>query len=155
LFGVFFLHVKIDPATANWPLFFLTLVLGVVMLALMGLALAGVLLLLAHHSWGIGDAIGGALFLFSGAIFPLSILPRYLQPIGYVMPITYWLELLRRALVGSVAEAFPTLIGWSNLQLFAMLFGLTLLFGMLSGVVFRWCEQRARELGRIDMVTNY
>jgi ABC-2 type transport system permease protein len=69
--------------------------------------------------------------------------------------VTYWLELLRRCLVGSVAQAFPTLSGLSNLQLLGILCGLTLVFATASIFVFRWCDRRAREFGRIDMVTNY
>ncbi|MBC8505178.1 MAG: hypothetical protein ISR58_06650 [Anaerolineales bacterium] len=71
------------------------------------------------------------------------------------MPITYWLELLRRSLVGSVAQAFPTLSGFSNAQLMGILLGLTAVFAVLAAVIFFWCEFRARERGMIDMVTNY
>jgi ABC-2 type transport system permease protein len=71
------------------------------------------------------------------------------------MPITYWLELMRRSLIGEVAEAFPTLAQFSNLQLLGILLGLTLVFAILSVFVFRWCNYRARERGLIDMVTNY
>src|SRR3989304_1621772 len=39
LFGVLFLQVKIDPLAINWPLFFVSLFIGVVMLAMMGLLL--------------------------------------------------------------------------------------------------------------------
>jgi len=153
--GVAFLGLRIPWAEVNWPLFLGALLLGVVMLALMGLLLAGVLLLLVHHSWFIGEAVGSALYLFSGAIFPLEVLPGWLRPVGYAMPVTYWLELLRRALVGSVAQAFPTLQGYSNAQLLAILLGLSALFGLLSLVTFRWCERRAKQLGVIDRVTNY
>jgi ABC-2 type transport system permease protein len=155
LFGVLFLHVTIDPAAVNWGLFLVSLLVGVVMLVMMGLILAGVTLLIANHVWFIGDITAGALYLFSGAIFPLDVLPEYLRPIGFFMPITYWLELLRRALVGSVAQAFPTLSGYSNIQLLGILLGLTALFALLSMVVFFWCEHRARERGLIDMLTNY
>ena len=155
LFGVLFLGVRIDLAAVNWPLFLLTLLIGVVMLAMMGLILTGVMLLMAHHSFGVGDAVAGGIFLFSGAIFPLEVLPAFLRPIGYIIPVTYWLELLRRTLVGSVAQAFPTLAGLNNAQIFGILIALTLAFSGLAIVVFRWCEQRARELGMIDMVTNY
>lgn len=155
LFGVLFLHVTIDLTAVNWGLFLFSLLVGVVMLAMMGLILAGVTLLIANHVWFIGDITAGALYLFSGAIFPLDVLPEYLRPIGYFMPITYWLELLRRALVGSVAQAFPTLLGYSNIQLLGILLGLTALFALLSIIVFFWCEHRARERGLIDMVTNY
>ena len=155
LFGVLFLQVKIDLATVNWPLFIAALLVGVVMLAMMGLLLAGLTLLIAHHTWFLGEGVAGALYLFSGAIFPLEVLPAWLRPVGYAMPITYWLELLRRSLVGQVAQAFPTLSAFSNAQLMAILLGLTLFFGLISFLTFRWCEHQARERGLIDMVTNY
>jgi ABC-2 type transport system permease protein len=155
LFGMVFLRLHIDPAGVNWPLFLVTLFVGVIMLAFMGLILAGAMLLLVHHMWELGGAVAGALYLFSGAIFPLDVLPPFLRPIGYAMPITYWLELLRRALVGSVAQAFPTLSGLSNLQLMGILLALTAAFAVLSVASFRWCERRARERGVIDVVTNY
>jgi len=155
LFGVLFLHIRIDFLQADWLLFLVSLLVGVNMLAMMGLILAGAMLLFAHHMWGLGDAVAGALYLFSGAIFPLDVLPAYLRPLGYLMPITYWLELLRRALIGNVAQAFPTLSSFSNLQLLGILVGLTLVFGVISKFSFRWCEAQAREKGLIDVVTNY
>ena len=155
IFGMLFLHLRIELAAVNWPLFFLALVVGVIMLAMMGLILAGVTLLIAHHVWFLGEAVAGALYLFSGAIFPLEVLPAAVRWIGYVNPITYWLELIRRALVGEVADAFPTLQGLSNEQILGILVGLTIVFGVLAKFVFRWAEQRARERGLIDMVTNY
>lgn len=155
LFGVFFLHLNIDFSAVNWPLFLVTLLIGVFMLSLMGLILAGAMLLLVHHMWELGGAVAGALYLFSGAIFPLSVLPAFLRPIGYLMPITYWLELLRRSLVGSVAQAFPTLAGFNNSQLMGILLALTIAFAFISVGSFRWCENKARERGVIDVVTNY
>jgi ABC-2 type transport system permease protein len=155
VFGMLFLQLKIDLVAVNWPLFFLALFIGVVMLAFMGLILAGVTLLIAHHVWFLGEAVAGALYLFSGAIFPLEVLPPAIRWIGYIIPITYWLELLRRALVGEVANAFPTLANLSNEQILGILIGLTIFFGVLSFFVFRWAENQARERGLIDMVTNY
>lgn len=70
-------------------------------------------------------------------------------------PITYWLELIRRAIVGEVADAFPTLANLSNEQILGILIGLTIIFAVLAKFVFRWAEHRARERGLIDMVTNY
>jgi ABC-2 type transport system permease protein len=153
--GVLFLHVPFDPALANWPLFFLTLCLGVIMLALMGLLLAGVTLLIARHEGFIGEATAGALYIFSGAIFPLDVLPAWLRPVGFAMPTTYWLELMRRSLVGSVAQAFPTLSAFSNLQLLGILAALGIVFGILGIFVFRICDHLARESGMIDRTTNY
>jgi ABC-2 type transport system permease protein len=153
--GVLFLNVNIELLAVNWGLFFLSLFIGVIMLAMMGLILAGVTLMLANHGWFIGDATAGALYLFSGAIFPLDVLPVFLRPIGYVMPITYWLELLRRSLVSSVSEVFPTLANFTNVELLGILIGLTAVFAVIAAVVFYWCDHQARERGMIDMVTNY
>ncbi|OGO62077.1 MAG: hypothetical protein A2032_01795, partial [Chloroflexi bacterium RBG_19FT_COMBO_49_13] len=155
LVGFLFLHVNINLAAINWPLFLLTLLIGVIMLAMMGLSLAGISLLIVNNVWFIGDVVAGALFLFSGAIFPLEILPSWIRPVGFIMPVTYWLELLRRSLVGQIAEAFPTLQGLSNLQLIGILLGLTIVFGIISYFLFRYCEHIAQEKGLLDRVTNY
>ncbi len=153
--GVLFLHLRLDWAAVNWPLFLAGLFLGVTMLAFMGLMLAGVLMLTVHHSWFVGEAVGGALFLFSGAIFPLEVLPQWLRPVGYALPITYWLELLRRTLVGSTARAFPTFAHLETPELFALLAAMTAGVMLLGGVVFTACERYARRAGLVDRVTNY
>src|SRR5215510_10169965 len=126
--GKLFLHLPLDLTHIRWGLFFLSLFLGITMLAMMGLILASVTLMIVNHNYVTGDVVAGALYLFSGAIFPLEVLPNWLRPIGFIMPITYWLELMRRSLIGQVAEAFPTLANFSNLQLIGILLGLTLLF---------------------------
>ena len=153
--GVLFLHVNVNLASVNWPLFLVSLLIGVVMLAVIGLSLAGISLVIVNNVWFIGDAVAGALFLFSGAIFPLEVLPAWLRPVGFAIPITYWLELLRRSLVGHIAEAFPTLQNVTNLQLIGILLGLTVIFGSLSFFLFRYCEHVAQERGLLDRVTNY
>jgi len=153
--GVLFLKVPLNPMQVNWPLFFLSLLIGIVMLAMMGLLLGSITLLLVHHSFGIAEGVAGALYLFSGAIFPLEVLPAWLRPVGFAMPITYWLELLRRSLVGDVAQAFPTLAAFTNMELLAILVVLSTLFGIVAFAAFRWCDHRARERGLIDRVTNY
>lgn len=155
LAGVLFLRVPLDLRIVDWPLFFAALLIGVAMLALLGLILAGVTLQTTRHSGMAGEAVAGALYLFSGAIFPLDVLPAWLRPIGYALPVTYWLELLRRALVGTTAQAFPTLAGFSNVQLLGILAGLTVVLGAVSRTIFRLCENRARERGLLDRVSNY
>ena len=155
LVGVIFIKVQVELSSINWLLFLVTLIVGVNMLALMGLILAGVMLLMVHHMWDLGAAVAGALYLFSGAIFPLEALPAAIRWVGYLMPITYWLELIRRSLVGQIAEEFPTLTQFSNTQLMTILLALTAVFAVISIISFRWCEAKARDRGMIDVVTNY
>jgi ABC-2 type transport system permease protein len=153
--GVLFLHVRIDPSAVNWGLFVAALAVGIVMLAMLGLLLAGMMLLVVHQSWSVGEAVAGSLYLLSGAIFPLDVLPWFLRPIGFAMPLTYWLELMRRALVPEVSAVYPTLAGMGDLRLFGILGALTVTFGTAALVTFLWCENRARQRGLIDRTTNY
>ena len=153
--GTLFLNLPLNLAEVNWGLFIVSLLVGVTMLAMMGLILASITLMMAQHNFFVGEAVAGALYLFSGAIFPLEVLPAWLRPVGYAMPITYWLELMRRSLIGEVAQAFPTLAKFTNGELLGILAGLTVLFGVLAVFVFRRCDYLARERGMIDRTTNY
>ncbi len=155
LVGQAVLHFSLDLQKVDWLLLLVTLVVGIIMLAMLGLSLAGLTLLIAKHQYEVGDAVASALYLFSGAIFPLEVLPVWLQPLGYIIPVSYWLELVRRALVGSVANAFPTFTGLSNLQLLGILAGLAVVFGVISYFSFRASDHAARERGLIDMTSNY
>jgi ABC-2 type transport system permease protein len=155
LFGVLFLKVPLILVEIQWGLFFLSLFLGIIMLIAMGLILGSFSLIIANHVWFLGEGVAGALYLFSGAIFPLEVLPEWLRPVGYAMPLTYWLELMRRSMIGEIAEAFPTLAEFSNLQLVGILVGLTAVFILFAFVSFKYCDHRARELGYIDRTTNY
>jgi ABC-2 type transport system permease protein len=151
--GVLFLDLRIDPRTVNWPLFISSFAIGIVMLALLGLWLGGIVMQIAHQSWSAGEAVAGTLFLFSGAVFPLDVLPAWLRPLGFVLPLTYWLELLRRALVG--ASGFQTFAGFTDLQLLTILLTLTMVLAVGVLASFQRCEHRARERGLIDRTTGY
>jgi predicted outer membrane lipoprotein len=43
----------------------------------------------------------------------------------------------------------------SNMQLLGILLGLTAVFSLISALSFHWFEQKARDRGMIDVVTNY
>ena len=153
--GVAFFGVPIRLAAVDWPLLLAALPLGILCLALLGVIVGTWTMTIRNEPWFVGDALGAALYLFSGAIFPVTVLPAFLQPVGFVLPLTYWLELLRRALLGPGAAAFPTLAAYSNAQLFAILGTITLISGVLAVFAFRYFDRRARELGLLDAVSNF
>ncbi|MDX9849850.1 MAG: ABC transporter permease [Anaerolineaceae bacterium] len=155
LVGFLFLNVPFDIHQVNWPLFIFSLILGIIMLALLGLILAGITLITARHSYFIGDVVASGLFLFTGAVFPLEVLPAWLRPVGYALPITYWLELIRRSLVGNIASAFPTFSSMSNFDLILVLIVTSFIASMIAIFLFNKCDHTARERGLIDMSTNY
>jgi len=64
------------------------------------------------------------LFFLSGAIFPLSNLPKFIRTISYFDPLTYGVEGLRKVLLGN--SFLPSWLSFSSLILFSVL---TIFFG--------------------------
>ena len=155
LFGVIFLKLPLDLAKVDWPLFLVSFILGFIVMADMGLILGGWTLIIKRNAWTLGESVGAAMFIFSGAIFPLSVLPRALQVIGYIIPVSYWLTLIRRAMIPEVANAYPMFAELSNLQLIGILSGTAIIFSIIAIFSFRHFDYLARERGNIDMVSNY
>ncbi len=153
--GKIFFQLPLYLTVIDWPLLLAGTFLGIVSLAAIGLILGALTMMMARHYWSFGEAVAGALFLFSGAIFPLDILPAALRPIGYVFPVTYWLELSRRALLGPQAALFPTFERFSNGALISILIAFCLALILLSLFFYRWSLHRAKESGLIDMETSY
>jgi ABC-2 type transport system permease protein len=155
VFGVIFLHIPIVFSEINWGLLVVSVIVGAIMLSLIGILLAGITLLTVRQSFFIGDVVAGVFFLFCGVIFPLELLPPALQTIGKLIPVTYWIELIRRSMVGSIADAFPIFANVTNSRLMLILLGLTVVYGVISLIVWRVCDHSAREQGLIDWTSNY
>lgn len=153
--GTVFFELPIKLSAINWPLFLISTALGVISLASMGLILGSLTMMMARHSWHLGDAVAGALYIFSGAIFPLDVLPALLRPIGFIFPVTYWLEAARRALLGPHAALFPTFSGFSNAALVGILAAFSIALLVFSAYFFRRSLHRAKEKGLIDMESGY
>jgi ABC-2 type transport system permease protein len=152
-FGIVLLGVPVDLRTVDYPTLFAALALGFIAITALGIMLAGLALVLKRGAYQMPQAVTGALYLVSGAIFPIAVLPGWLRDVSLGVPLTYWLELLRRALLGSNEGAqFPVtdttaLFGWLGLT--------TVIFAAVSFVVFRICDYQARERGQIDRTTGY
>ena len=97
-FGVFLLNIPLDIFAVNWAFFMLVMVIGVLCVMAFGLALAGVSFLTARHQGGMNEGIAGVFYLFCGVVFPVSTLPTWGMSFARILPITYWLELIRRSL---------------------------------------------------------
>ena len=137
LFCAFFLQ------DLNFSLLSITLTIGVMLLTLMsfmGLSLLAASFIILYKQ---GDPInyltGLTIFLFSGVLFPVSVLPEVLQPISSFVPITHGLEMMRKILIYDSHEfwsfsASSYLLFWSVILYY---------FGTIA-------LQRAIELSRIS-----
>jgi ABC-2 type transport system permease protein len=155
LTGFLFFKLPIHPLSTNWPLLILALLLGVFCMTSMGIILGAWSLTLRSEPHFLGEAVAAALYLFSGAVFPVTLLPKVLQPIGFLTPVMYWLELMRRALLGTDAVGSPANVSFSNMELLGILTLLTLAFGLLSFAAFRFFDKIARDRGMIDTQSNF
>ncbi|MGQ9491411.1 MAG: ABC transporter permease [Anaerolineae bacterium] len=154
-FGMVAFKLPIRPGSIDWPLLVLSTALGVVALAALGLMIGAWTMTMARHFWSVGEAVAGAMYLFTGAIFPLEVLPAWLRWIGFLFPVTYWLEAARRALLGPGMQGFKTFAGFTNSALLGILAAFTLVLLIGSVYSYRWALANAKEKGLLDMETGY
>jgi ABC-2 type transport system permease protein len=153
LFGVLVLGVPLRFDGWHPALLVGATLLGLVGTAWLGVALAGISLIVARHSINLNEGLGGLFYLLCGAVFPIDVLPSWAQRVSLLLPFTYWLELVRRILTG--APYAGALAGYTDGALWGVL-GATTLGTMAGGaLLFRACEWRARSRGLIDWKSNY
>jgi ABC-2 type transport system permease protein len=152
-FGMLVLKIPIDLLSVNYPLLIFSVVVGIFIITCLGILLAGISMVTAHHSFALTEGIAGLFYLACGAIYPIDILPVWLQYISKVLPLTYWLELVRRAVLGkSISTALG---GYSDFKLIVIMLATTLVLALFSNYIYRSIEHIARKHGKIDQITNY
>lgn len=152
-FGFAALPLRSGRAAVDGPLLAAATLLGLAALIFLGILLAGVTLNTARHSGFLSESIAGVLYLFSGAAFQPSVLPAPLLFLARLSPLTYWIELSRRALVGP--PPFETgLEGVSDGAMLAILAATTAVSAVASVLGYRALERRARSRGKLDQRTD-
>jgi len=143
-----------EPIAWGWLVYFL--VVGTVMLLALGLILSAAVLNMARQGMFLSEGIAGILYLLCGVVFPLAVLPIVLQWVGLLLPPTYWLEGMRRALLGSSPGTLlhGPLSGWSMGHLALAVTVSTLVLAVLAIRYFRWSERRAWQRGKIEETTG-
>jgi ABC-2 type transport system permease protein len=157
-FGVLALGVDIDLLAVDWVLFVPAMLVGLMTLLIIGLALGGVTFLTAKHGMGINEGIAGIFYVLSGVIFPITILPDWAQVISKLLPVTYWMEAVRRGLSPETMAALPGatgLQGMSDLELIIALLVSAVAFLFVSMAIFKYADKAARRKGKIDWTSAY
>jgi ABC-2 type transport system permease protein len=147
--GVIFLGVELRP---NLLYLVPATLVGVLAVIGLGIFMAGWCLQLRQEAWHYPEAIAGALYLISGAIFPIDVLPSWIHPIAYAFPTTWWLEASRRGLLGHGSPGTIGTVSDGMVMLFLVIS--TAVVVPLSLAAFAWFIKRARQAGLLDMVTG-
>jgi ABC-2 type transport system permease protein len=152
LVGTFALHLDINPLQINYPLLIAACLLAFVSVIAFAITLS-VMLLAGRDTHGYGEIMAQFLYLFSGAIFPISVLPGPIAWLASLSPLPYWLELCRRAILhGRVYQMFPSL---SDGEVLLRLLVATVGTVVLAYFLFRMSDRQARRQGYIDMEANW
>ncbi len=136
----------------GWLLVYLAV--GFVMLWSAGMLLASAVLNMSRSSMFLSEGIAGVIYFLSGVVFPLSVLPGWLKPVSACLPTTYWLEGMRRAILGPPPSDSPLgqspMAGWTNWELLLAMVISTLLLATTAQYFHRWSVRKAWRNGKIE-----
>lgn len=140
------------------PLLVGFLLVGSVMLWACGMILASAVLNMSRSGMFLSEGVGSLVYLLSGVVFPLQVLPEWVQWISRSLPTTYWLEGMRRAITGRPESDSPLgqspLAGWSNGELLLALVVSTFGLVVASQLFYRWSVRRAWRNGKLEEVSG-
>ena len=162
--GVLALGVPLDPAAIDWPLLVAVMAGGLVTIVAVGVLLAAVCIQTRQESWSYPEAAAGALFLVTGAVFPLSVLPGAVQVVGWLMPLTWWIEGVRQAVfpagpsgIGGPGSAFAAFTGRLRPDPYEIVIALLVTGALVTLAAiagFRMSVHRAKDRGLLDQTTG-
>ncbi len=152
IFAVTVLGLPVRPSVVNLPYLAASFLLGFVGMWALGMAVAALSMNFTQQAWTMPEAVGGALYLLCGAIFPITTLPGPLEMVGGLLPITYWLEAARRGLIGAGVSSFPSL---SDEGVLLGLLLTTVCSCILGYAAFAFGERRAKTTGNLDRTSEY
>jgi ABC-2 type transport system permease protein len=156
--------VPFEPLRTDWLLLVTVLAGGLVTLVAVGVLMAAVCIQTRQESWSYPEAVAGALFLVTGAVFPLAVLPAPVQVIGWLTPFTWWMEGVRLALfpsgltgVGGAGSAFAAFTGRLRPEPYEIVIalfvtGVLVTLAAIGG--FRISLHRAKDRGLLDQTTG-
>jgi len=130
----------VTPVSA--VLLLLALVVNILASLGLGFLLSAYTIFATKFEWALPTYVSGMLMVFSGALFPVTVLPWPLSSIADVLPFTEFIRASRIALIPGTPGSYFYYLGLSFLG--------GLLFLGIGLAAYRLAEERARRLGVVD-----
>ncbi len=125
-------------------LFLITVVIGVLSFAAVGMMLSG-LLAISRSTRVLMNCIDYPIMILCGVAFPIEILPYWTKPLSYLLSPTHFLILSRMCVQGITSMG----LFWFHL---AWMIGLTLIYGVLSIKFYDVIDVYARQHATLGVV---
>lgn len=145
--GLMHVPISIDWMGIDWGLLGLGLLLGIICFMAMGFILCGINIMTSKVQFVLTEYVSGILYLFGGVVFLPQILPQWGQAVSNALPITYFLRIMRLAILHRTELDVQT----DLLYLIVTMVG-TIALGLL---VFKLAMYKARRDGLIDKKEEY
>lgn len=164
VFAVVVLGLRLDLARVDWGLLGASILLGIPPIVAIGVLLGAICLQTRQESWSYPDAFAGSLFLVTGVVFPLAVLPDPVEVLGLVNPVTWWVAGVRLAVlpdgpssIGGPGSLWTAVTGSSAPDAATIVIALSVtgaLITLAATAMFRASERRARDQGLLDRTTG-
>lgn len=136
-----------------WDWLAVYLFIGAAMFWACGMIIAAAMLNMSRSGMFLSEGVAGLVYLLSGVLFPISML-GWAENISLCLPTTYWLEGMRRALMGPLPESAVNLrselTAWSHTEIAAALAVTSVALMAIAQWFWRWSERRAWRLGKLE-----
>lgn len=124
--------------------FVISSILGILSYMLIAQMLSGVLAI-SRETRTIMNSMDFPVYILTGAVFPIGILPFFLRPFSYLLSPTYAIHLMRLSVAGKA---------WTH-EFWMYMSGLivmTAIYGFFSVYIYRVIEKKARENATLEVV---
>jgi ABC-2 type transport system permease protein len=137
------LLMGLDLSHTNLPALGLTILITTFSTCGLGL-LMGCLSLLTANVMFVNNFVYFSLLVFSGANVAISTLPKWMQFVSNILPLTRGIAASRALVAGAgLGDILPLLIGE---------IGIGLMYGLLGYFLFAWFEIQAKQRGTLETV---
>jgi len=145
--GLMGIQIPVNWLAINVPVLAFSLLFGIVCFIALGFVLSGVNIMTSKVQFMLTEYVSGILYLFCGVVFKPEILPSWGQVLSSVLPVTYFLKVIRFAVLGQTS---------SSLQMDLLYLVLTTAATVVVGIgVFKFSMHEARRKGLIDRKEEY
>ncbi len=145
--GILHLDIPINLLAVNLAFLIPAVLLGIAGLIAVGYMLTAISIVSNRLEFIMGESIAGIFFLLGGVIFPVTALPDIIRPISTILPVTYFLDVVR--------DSFGLSPGSNPFVDLGYLVLTTLGIIALAALVFNRAELRAKKLGLFDRKSEY